>query len=218
MNIIRRAYLSFIYRTGIYKKFIEGHDKVRVINHGSHKGKLLQFICGKNNSIELGRGVKFNKTKIRIVGNNNTIVFGDLCNIGPNCSFWMEGNNIKIVIGNHCSFTHTCHFCAQEDNTKILVGEDCLFSNTIIVRTSDSHPIYDIKNNKRINNAKDVIIGNHVWIAPNSKIFKGATINNGAIIGSNTLVTNEIPNNSLAVGMPAKVIKTGVTWTHEKLF
>lgn len=134
------------------------------------------------------------------------------------CSFWMEGNNITIIIGDNTTFTHTVHFCAQEDNTSIIVGNDCMFANTIIVRTSDSHPIIDIESKQRINPAKNVTIGNHVWIAPHTKIMKGAKIGDNTIIGSNTMVSKEIPSNCLAVGAPAKIVKTGVTWTRDRLF
>ncbi len=130
----------------------------------------------------------------------------------------MEGDNISITIGKGTSFTHTVHFCAQEDNVRIVVGEDCMFSNNIIVRTSDSHPIYDAITNQRINNPADVIIGKHVWIAPNSKVFKGVTIEDGSIIGSNSLVTRNIPSSCLAVGSPAKVVKQDIKWTRDALF
>ena len=91
------------------------------------------------------------------------------------------------------------------------------FSNKIIVRTSDSHPIYDLTSGERINSPKPVIIGRHVWIAPDSKIMKGAIIGDGCIIGSNTMVSKQIPANALAVGMPAKVVKEGVRWTREDI-
>lgn len=92
-----------------------------------------------------------------------------------------------------------------------------MFSNHIIVRTSDSHPIYDMATGNRINPAKDIYIGDHVWIAPDTKIMKGAVIGNGSIIGSNSMVSKEIPANSLAVGMPAKVVKQDIKWTREDI-
>ena len=93
-----------------------------------------------------------------------------------------------------------------------------MFSNNIVVRTSDSHPIYRIDDNQRINPAKSVTIGNHVWVAPNTKIMKGVNIENGSIIGSDTIVTKVIPENSLAVGHPARVVKSNIKWTRENLF
>lgn len=93
-----------------------------------------------------------------------------------------------------------------------------MFSNTISVRTSDSHPIYDLHNEKRINPPQSVYIDDHVWIAPNSKIMKGVHIESGAIIGSDTLVTKDVSANSLAVGLPAKIVKENVKWTRDQLF
>ena len=168
--------------------------------------------------MEIGRNCNLYGTSIRIVGNNNKIIFKDGCIVGENCSFWMEGDNITIIIGAATTFTHTVHFCAQEDNSTIIVGDDCMFSNNIIVRTSDSHPIYDITTQKRINPAKNVFIGKHVWIAPNSKIMKGAKIGDNSIVGSNTMVTNYVTENCLVVGAPSKIVKSNINWTRESLF
>ena len=127
---------------------------------------IKRFVKGLNNRIIVGKNTYLNGTTFRIVGNNNTIEFGENVQIGSDCSFWAEGNNIKIYIGDFTTFTRTVHVNAQEDNSEIYIGRDCMFSNTIIIRTSDSHPIYDIEG-KRINPAKSIHIGDHVWIAPN---------------------------------------------------
>lgn len=95
----------------------------------------------------------------------------------------------------------------------ITVGNDCMFSNNIIIRTSDAHTIYDLQTNERLNPAKDIIIGNHVWIAPNSRIMKGAVIEDGVVVGSNTMVTKHIPSNVLVVGMPARIVKENIGWS-----
>lgn len=128
----------------------------------------------------------------------------------------MEGNNIEIQIGDGTTFSHTCHFCIQEDNMSVTIGKDCMFANRIIVRTSDSHGIYNLDGNERINLPKPVTIGNHVWIAPNTLILKGVTIGDGSIIGSNSVVTKNIPDNCLAVGQPARIVKENIKWTRER--
>lgn len=178
-------------------------------------GTFKKVIDGKGNKIIIGDSTFLKATVFHIIGNNNTIKIGRCCSIGGGSSLWIEGNNITIEIGDYTSFTHTCHFCAQENDTKITLGEDCMLSNNIIVRTSDSHSIIDLNTSKRVNRAKNVIIGKHVWIAPQSIIMKGAIIGDGTIIGSRTLVTQNIPGNCLAVGAPAKVVKTNVSWTRE---
>ena len=179
--------------------------------------RIKRYVKGNNNKIVIGSNTRLNGTSFRIVGNNNIIEFGENVNIGKGCSFWAEGNNIRIYVGNHTTFTHKVHVNAQEDNSQILIGDDCMFSNTIIIRTSDSHPIYN-SDNIRINPAKSINIGEHVWIAPNTKIMKGVTIGSGSIIGSDTIVTKDLPSNILAVGHPAKVVKTDVRWTRESIF
>lgn len=93
-----------------------------------------------------------------------------------------------------------------------------MLSNTISIRTSDSHPIYSLYSTKRLNNADNVILKNHVWIAPNVKIMKGVRIEEGSIIGTDTIVTKNIPAHALAVGHPAKIVKSEIKWTRERLF
>ena len=57
-----------------------------------------------------------------------------------------------------------------------------------------------------------------MWIAPNSKIMKGAVIGDGTIVGSNTMVSKQVPGNCLVVGMPGRVVKEGVSWSRESIF
>jgi len=177
--------------------------------------KLKKSIQGNNNVVEI-KGSTLIECTVRIRGNGNHLLIEEGCTIGKGCSFWLEGNNNEIVIGKKTTMTHRCHFNAQEHDTKILVGEDCMLSNTIVVRTSDSHPIYN-NEGERINQARDVIIGKHVWIAPSSVIMKGSVIGDGCIIGSHSMVNKQINAYSLAVGMPAKVVKENVTWTRENV-
>ena len=208
--------ISFLrYRFHLLCTRLFPNDGVKIYNNGY--GKIYHTVIGNGNMIKVEEETKLDKTTIRIRGNNNRIIFGKKCYVGPDCSFWMEGDNITIMIGDMTTFTRKVHFCAQENDQRIVVGQDCMFSNTIVVRTSDSHPIYD-ESGKRINPPKSVSIGNHVWVAPNSCIYKGAIVNDGAIVGSNTLVTKVIPANSLAVGKPARVVKKNISWTREKLF
>lgn len=208
----------------MYNFFQKIRNKIKAIpfngNHIDNKGIgwIKKDIIGKDNVIEIRNGCFLRGTRIRIRGNNNRIVFDENCDVGINSSFWMEGNDITIFIGAGSTFTHAIHFCAQENGVSIRVGKDCMFSNNITVRTSDSHPIFDLQTEERINKAKDVVIGNHVWVAPNTKILKGAQIDDGAIIGSDTMVNRHVPANTLAVGHPATIVKQNVKWTRESLF
>lgn len=180
--------------------------------------RIKYDIIGRNNYIDLGKNTIAEKLKIHIRGNNNTLKIGDNCYIGPDCLIYIEGNNCNITIEDDTTSTRNNEFNVQEDYTQIYIGMDCMFSNNIIVRTSDSHPYFDLKDGKRLNEAQNIYIGNHVWIAPNTKIMKGSRINDGCIIGSDTTINKEVPKNCLIVGRPAKVLRNNVYWTREKLF
>ena len=97
----------------------------------------------------------------------------------------------------------------------IKIGRDSMLASRIVVRTSDSHGIYNLSDGKRINLPKPVIIGDHVWLAPDSIVLKGVTIGKGCVIGSNSIVTKSVPDNCLAVGLPAKVVRENIRWTRE---
>lgn len=138
--------------------------------------------------------------------------------LGQGCSIWCEGNGIEISFGDDCTFTHDSQICAQENDVSITIGNDCMFSHHVNVRTSDSHIIYSLEDGKRLNYPSNVLVGDHVWFAPESKVFKGVTIGNGSIIGTGAIITKDVPEYSLAVGIPAKVVKQGVSWNRDRLF
>ena len=55
---------------------------------------------------------------------------------------------------------------------------------------------------------RPVNIGKNVWIGSNSTICPGVTIGDNAVIGAGSVVTKDVPENMVAVGVPAKVIKS----------
>ena len=214
--LARYAYKNRFFYTMLVKIFCRHTGKAHIVVKGS--ARLKKDIEGKDHSVLVSEGCFLEDAVIRIRGERNSLVFGEKCMVGPGCSFWMEGNDISVVVGAGTTFTRNVQINAQEDGSHIEIGEDCMFSNHIIVRTSDSHPIYSLETGARLNPPQDVKIGDHVWIAPDVKIMKGACIGSGSVIGSNTMVSGEVPENVLAVGYPAKVVKEKIRWSREELF
>lgn len=119
--------------------------------------------------------------------------------------------------GSHISigkdFTMEGGGIASTEGAGISIGDDCMFSFSLDIRNGDSHPIYSIESGQRINDAKDIVIGNHVWLCAFAKIMKGAVIPDDCIIGNSSLVSGRLDKpHSLYAGMPAKFLKTGLTW------
>ena len=70
-----------------------------------------------------------------------------------------------------------------------------------------AHPMEAAGRMDRLGIAKPITIGDNVWVGGNSTIVMGVTIGNNVIIGAGSVVTHDIPDNAVAVGNPAKVIR-----------
>ncbi len=95
--------------------------------------------------------------------------------------------------------------CVVLDSAKVTIGSNVFFAPGVQLYTAN-HPL-NIEPRKTLENAFPITIGNDCWIGGNAIILPGITIGNGCVIGAGSVVTKDIPENSLAVGNPAKVIR-----------
>ncbi|THF80780.1 acyltransferase [Cohnella fermenti] len=163
---------------------------------------------GKNNRLEIANGVKLEKCTIRFEANNGYLSIGPrslyrgLINIGNGC---------EVRIGCDLFVTADCLIMTAEE-TKVTIGDDCMFATGVQIRTHDSHPIFSVHDGQRINPARSIEIGHHVWLAYSVTLLSGCSIGEGSVIGHSSLVKGNIPNNCIAVGTPAKMIKKDIAW------
>ena len=91
-----------------------------------------------------------------------------------------------------------------------------MLSHSIEIRTSDSHGIMSL-NGERINHAKDIIVGENVWIGARVVLLKGANIPKGCIIGHSSICSKKLDTpNAIYAGSPCKLCKDNVTWSRER--
>ena len=109
------------------------------------------------------------------------------------------GTEGKIRVGDRCGLNS---FCRLFGHGGITIGDDtvCGPGTTITTTTHDYIGTLTVF-------FKPVIIGKGVWVGASSMILPGVTIGDGCVIGACSVVTRDIPPNSMAVGNPAKVIK-----------
>lgn len=152
--------------------------------------------------------------------------FGEGFTTGYHCRFDLlgEGGDFskKLIIGKNCKMGDNVHIVANE---KVVIGDNCLMASKIFISdtshgeyskaTIDSSP--DVPPDDRPLYMKPISIGTNVWIGENVCILLGAKIGNGCIIGANSVVNRDIPDNCIAAGSPARVIKQWdeilKTWT-----
>lgn len=119
---------------------------------------------------------------------DKTLIFGENDNIG---------DNVRISCAN-----------------SIVLGDNVLVGSRVLI-IDNSHGNYSGDNqdspdtfpNERELVTKPIKIGDRVWIGENAVILPGVTIGSGCVIGANSVVSKNIPDNCIAAGVPAKVIK-----------
>ena len=137
------------------------------------------------------------------------VIIGEKVNASQLFVYAVHGAELRI--GGWGGFNGLVRLLMHEPG-KLTIGDNCLFAAEVDVTTSDMHSIIDVPTQERINYAKDIMIGNRVWIGQRSMVLKGAQIGDGSIIGAQSVVTNTIPSNCVAAGNPAKLVRDNVTW------
>lgn len=117
-------------------------------------------------------------------------------------SFWCDyGYNIEI--GENFYSNHNLVIL---DPGKVTFGDNVFIGPNCGFYTAE-HPLDYKTRNKGLEYAKPIKIGNNVWFGGNVTVIGGVTIGNNSVIGAGSIVVNDIPEDSLAVGNPCKVIK-----------
>jgi acetyltransferase-like isoleucine patch superfamily enzyme len=176
-------------------------------------GTLSIVIHGHENRLRIGAGCRFPNMRIDIRANRCVIEIGDGCAlIGE---IHCRDHDTKLFIGAKTT-TMGVKITMHEPGT-IRIGEDCMFAGDVRMDTSDMHSLLDMSTGDRLNPPGDVEIGDHVWLGYGTYVMSGVTIGPGCVVGTGSIVTKSLPPHSLAVGVPAKIIRSGVTWDRRRL-
>lgn len=109
-----------------------------------------------------------------------------------------------VFIGNNTYINYNCCFL---DSAKITIGDYVYMGPNCNIFTP-CHPIHhELRKEKVTEYALPVTVGSHSWIGGDVVITPGVTIGENCVIGAGSVVTKDIPDNSIAVGNPCKVIR-----------
>lgn len=129
-----------------------------------------------------------------VMRHNGSIQIGEWTYIGDDTKIWSAN---KIVIGKRVEISHGVNI---HDTISHSLSAKERFSHMVAILTT-GHP-------SELDNvpSKPVIIEDDVWIGFNSIILKGVTIGKGAIIGAGSVITHDVPEYTIVVGNPQRVV------------
>lgn len=192
------------------------HAKGCRVSFGVSIIKGLKIIShGRDNEVVIGDFVRIKGSTIILHGDHNKITIKDFSSLNQ-VELYTEDSNNEITIGSHTNLCGKAHFAAIE-GTKIHIGDNCLLSSDLHFRTGDSHSILSI-HGERINQSKDIVIENHVWIGTKVTCLKGVHVSRDSIVAATTTLCKDYDTPNVVIGgVPGRVIKTDVNWSSKRI-
>jgi acetyltransferase-like isoleucine patch superfamily enzyme len=141
--------------------------------------------------------------RIRIAGGGH-VVLGDgvilIGNVVP--VEFVAHHGARIVVGDHTFINYGSSISAHE---LVTIGHHCLLGHYTFITDNNEH---DIRRHNVLPPSKPIVIEDHVWIGTHVLILPGVHIGHHAVIGAGSVVTNNIPPSCVAVGNPARVVRS----------
>jgi acetyltransferase-like isoleucine patch superfamily enzyme len=144
-------------------------------------GRGLELEIGAGGQVDFGRFVWIgDKTKIR-------------CHEG------------RVEIGAKTVMGQECTISAYQ---RVRIGEQCVIADRAMFIDFD-HGVVEVERPMRLQGIykRDVEVGSNVWIGYGACILRGVSVGDNAIVGTNSVVTKDVPANAVVAGIPARVIR-----------
>ncbi|WP_174302141.1 acyltransferase [Caulobacter sp. S45] len=150
------------------------------------------MLWGEAPFIFIGEGARMPNAHL-FCGDASGIVIAD--NTGATWSPWLDARNGGLIY----------------------VGPDGLFASNVRLQTDDMHAIRDAAGQRVNAFGGRIVIERHVWLGDDVLILGGAHIGSDAIVGARSVVKGRIEPNTVSAGVPAREVRSNVTWDHRDL-
>lgn len=172
-------------------------------------------VAGSHNLVELGEAARLYDVSIDIRGSNCRLSIGDGC-ILKGASIELSEDETCLSLGSRSTVTES-RLVVTDRRARIQVGADCMIALHSQIRCGDGQTIYDMADGAILNRAEYIEIGDRVWITADCQAMRNIRIGSGSIIASGSVIAEDVPENVVAGGIPARVIKTGISWRRENI-
>ena len=198
-----RSIKRFIFPVSVVGK----NNKINCICKTSKRLDFHLSVRGNNNIVRIAPTCQLYNTSLSIIGDNNVLILDNEIKIQKGSLNVFNGG--KLIIGHNTTFQKVNAFVTKED---VVIGADCLFSYGVLIRNYDGHKIIDITSGEICNPPGKIVLEDHVWVSQNVTILKDVEIGENTIVGVGAIVTRSLPPNSIAAGIPARVVKENRNW------
>lgn len=180
LNLLKPSIFLFYIKQ--YQFISKYKGKLIISKYRLNLEKMVDIIIEDNAKIILGNQITLRKCVDIQALDNSEIKIGDNFFINKNSSIISRYN---ITIGDNC-----------------MIGE-----NTSIIDHNHKFELNDISFNRQGYKGKQISIGNNVWIASRVFISQGVTIGDNVVIGAGTIITKDIPSNSIVYSKSQLILK-----------
>lgn len=118
------------------------------------------------------------------------------------CTWTTDGREGRLTLGDYVLVSPGTQIIASES---IEIGSNTMIASGCYISDSDWHDTYD--RTRELEKHAPIVIGENVWLGVRVIVGKGVRIGENSIIGAGSVVTRDIPANSIAAGNPARVVR-----------
>jgi acetyltransferase-like isoleucine patch superfamily enzyme len=145
---------------------------------------------------------------IIMVGNNcrfRSTYRSNMIGINRPCGLSTHSKNAEIRMGNNCGLSGVIIGAAKS----IVIGNHVLCGANVTITDFDWHNVNPLERDRGgFEQAEPVRIGDNVWLGLNTLVLKGVEIGSNTMVGANSLVQSSLPENVIAAGIPARVLRS----------
>jgi acetyltransferase-like isoleucine patch superfamily enzyme len=160
------------------------HRDLRRGEHVFIGERVVIYQAHQGGPVELGDGVHLHRDSIIETGQGGSVIIGAHTQIQPRCQF--SGYKGSIRIGRGVQIAPYCAFYPYDHGVE---------PGYLIIKQA-------------IRSKGDIVIGDDAWLGVGVCVLDGARIGKGTVIGAGSVVTGDIPDYSIAIGVPARVVKS----------